>query len=112
MRKAAKERQIMICIKKPGRQPEVEPLFDNTLDAMQKEVGGWIETVTLCTDLVLICNEEGRLIGLPYNTTICGHDFFGTVLAVGVKGDEFASIKGSNISTVLKLLAGDKGAGK
>lgn len=112
MSKAAKERQILICIKEPGKQPEVEPLFDNTLEALQKAVGGWIEAVTLCTDLVLICNEEGRLIGLPYNTTIGGHDFFGTVLAVGAKGDEFASIKGSNVSTVLKLLAGDKEAGK
>ena len=99
-----KEKQILICIKEPGKGPRIEPLFENTLEAFQKAVGGYIETVTLCTDLVLICNEEGRLLDLPYNTTLCGLPFYGPVLAVGVKGDEFASVKGVNVSSVLRLL--------
>ena len=104
-----KENQILICVKEPGENPRVEPLFDNTLEAFQKAVGGYIETVTIAEDLVLICNEEGRLRGLPYNATICGVPFVGTVLAVGVKGDEFASVKGKHVSAVLRMLRGDKG---
>ncbi|MBS6476095.1 MAG: DUF3846 domain-containing protein, partial [Clostridiales bacterium] len=53
-------------------------------------VGGYIETVTLATDCVLIVNEEGRLLDLPYNCNICGLDLFGTVIVAGVDGDEFA----------------------
>lgn len=105
--KAAKEAQILICIKEPGSPPRIEPLFDNTLEAFQQAVGGYIETVTVADDLVLICNEEGRINGSPYNVTICGCDFFGTVLAVGIAGDEFASVKGRLVSMVLNMLRGD-----
>ena len=107
MGKAAREAQILVCVKYPGEDPRIEPLFDNTLEAFQEAVGGWIETVTLCTDLVLIVNEEGRIRGLPYNTTICGCQLYGPVLAVGVKGDEFASLKAANVRTVLQLLGGE-----
>lgn len=63
--------------------------IDNTLESLQKTVGGYIEVVTLCTDLAIICDEEGRLKGLPRNCQICGADFVGTIVAVGVDGDEF-----------------------
>ena len=106
--KAAKEAQILVCIKEPGEEPRIEPLFDNTLEALQQAVGGYIETVTIATDLVLICNEEGRINGSPYNVTICGCDFYGPVLAVGIAGDEFASVKGVYVSTVLNMLRGDR----
>ena len=103
-----KEKQIMIMLKRPGCEPELEPLFDNTLEAFQEAVGGYIETFTLAPDLVIICNEEGKLRGLPYNVTIAGEDFVGTVLAVGVKGDEFASIKARHIPLVKELLRGGR----
>lgn len=109
MGKAAREAQILICVKYPGEEPRVEPLFDNTLEAFQDAVGGYIEAVTLCTDLVLICNEEGRIRGLPYNTTIAGCQFFGPVLAVGTKGVEFSSLKAQHIPMVLELLTGPEG---
>ena len=101
-----KEKQILVIIKEPGKEPVVEPLFDNDLKAFQEAVGGYIETVTLATDLVIICNEEGRLKGLPHNTTVFGVEFCGTIIAAGVKGEEFASIKASVVPTVLRMLGG------
>lgn len=108
MRNAAKEKQILICVKRPGQDPVIEPLFENSLRAFQEAVGGYIETVTICSDLCLIINEEGRLLDLPYNATILGHPFVGPVLAAGIKGDEFSSLKASNIPAVLQLLRGDR----
>lgn len=43
--------------KKPGAQPEIIEV-DNTLAALQQEVGGYIETVSIADDVVIICNEE------------------------------------------------------
>lgn len=109
MSKGISEKQILAVIKRPGEDPVVEPLFDNTLEAFQREVGGLIKTVTLATDLCLICNEEGRITGLPYNGECLGVDFYGTVIAVGVKGDEFASLKASCVPMILRMLGGMRG---
>ena len=102
--KGMKEAQILVIVKEPGKPARVEPLFTNTLQAFQEAVGGYIEAVTLCTDLALIVNEEGRLRGLPFNTTVCGADLVGTIVAVGVKGEEFASLKAQHVPTILRLL--------
>lgn len=100
------ENQILAVVKNPGEKSYVEPLFDNTLEAFQKAVGGYIEAITLCTDFALIVNEEGILKELPYNTTVCGQPLFGSVIAVGIKGDEFSSLKSSWVPKILRLLNG------
>ena len=87
-----KQENILVVIKRPGEQAQVEVGFPNTLEAFQQAVGGYIETVTLCEDLVLVVNEEGLLQGLPYNCKVCGKPFVGTIVAAGVAGDEFAGI--------------------
>lgn len=84
-----RERLIRAIIKEPYK-PAREELIENTLDTFQRLVGGYIETVTLGADWTVICNEEGRLEGLPYNLELCGVDFVGTIVLVGVKGENFA----------------------
>ena len=66
--------------------------IDNTLEALQNLVGGYIETLTVFEDAVLIFNEEGRLQGLPYNCTLCGVDLVGPVVLAGIDGDEFTDV--------------------
>ena len=77
--------------KKPGCEPEMVEV-ENTLRALQTEVGGYIETVTIASDAVIICNEEGRILGLPDNCRFYGVDFVGTVLIVGVNGPELCDV--------------------
>ena len=42
-----KEKQILVIKKEPGKPAEIEPLFENTLEAFQEAVGGYIEAVTI-----------------------------------------------------------------
>ncbi len=63
--------------------------IDNDLRALQKLVGGYVETLAVTTDCCVICNEEGRILGMPENCNFCGIDFAGPILLVGVDGDEF-----------------------
>ena len=56
--------KISVLIKEPGKTPR-HVHIGNTLSNLQNTVGGYIETVTLRSDLVVICNEEGRLKRLP-----------------------------------------------
>lgn len=77
--------------KKPGAQPEIIEV-ENTLKALQTEVGGYIETVTIASDAVVICNEEGLLLGMPYNCRFFGVDFVGPILVVCRSRDEFCDV--------------------
>lgn len=77
--------------KEPRKAAEIIDI-ENTLEALQHEVGGYIETVTLASDCCLIVNEEGRINDLPFNCRLCGLQLFGTILVVGVDGDEFTDL--------------------
>lgn len=83
--------EIRVIVKEPGKSPEIR-WVDNTLEALQKIVGGLIETVTLAADLVIICNEEGRIMDLPDNCTLYGFNFVGPIIIAGVDGCEFADV--------------------
>ena len=61
-----KEKELRIVLKKVGRNPEIMNI-ENTLDAKQKLVGGLIEVVGLTEDILLVCNEEGKLDNLLPN---------------------------------------------
>ena len=67
-------------------------VIDNKLETLQKIVGGYIETLTIADDLVIVCNEEGRLKNLPKNCNVCGVDFVGPIIFLGVSGDEFSNV--------------------
>lgn len=84
-------RKIKVIIKRPGEKPYTTWISDR-LENLQKTVEGYIETVTVGSDLVIICNEEGRIRDLPYNCTILDADFFGTILLAGINGEEFGNV--------------------
>ena len=82
---------ISALIKRPGETPRHVNL-SNSLEALQKTVEGPIECVTLAADLVLICNEEGRLRDLPVNCKVWDSVFVGTIVMCGRDGEEFADL--------------------
>lgn len=84
-------KKIKVIIKEPAKKPRCV-WISNTLENLQKTVGGYIETVTVASDMVIICNEEGRLRNLPYNCDVCGVSFVGTIIFCGVSEDEFCDI--------------------
>lgn len=59
-------RVLEAVVKAPGEKPRVT-LISDTLEAMQSIVGGCIEVVGFDEENVVVCNEEGRLLGLPEN---------------------------------------------
>ena len=54
----------------PGKTPERMEL-DGFLESMQKFVGGTIQAVYPFSDPVaIVCNDEGKLMGLEYNRVL------------------------------------------
>lgn len=88
-----------VLVKKPG-EPFKKALFpdpdsDRQLEWLQKQVGGYIETVPvepLDAKLLLICNEEGKLMGLEPNVCIAGDIIMGTIVIVSYKGEEMVHL--------------------
>lgn len=85
------ENGIRAIIKNPGEAP-YEAWIENELKTLQEMVGGYIEAYTLCNTpaVIVICNEEGKLEGMPYNCRLAGETFVGPIVLVGVRGEEFA----------------------
>ena len=104
--------EIRVWVKSPGAAPQAVTV-PNTLEALQALVDGYIETVTVnvgksfirpytlpdgrrgnavtfIRDLVVICNEEGRIFGYPSNCKLGGVRFVGPIVIAGVSGEEFA----------------------
>ena len=76
--------KIVGLLVKPYELPEKIEI-ENTLEAKQHLVGGYIECVYLPNDesVVLICNEEGKINGMKLNRDI-GHDIIaGPFLILG-----------------------------
>lgn len=85
----------------PKKYPEAVDI-GNSLESLQKEVGGPIQAVYPWEDMVaLICNEEGKLaddavnhynrvltddLGVPYDIVV------GTFLIVGLTEDDFGDL--------------------
>lgn len=80
------EKQITCLVVEPGKKPSVQ-VIDNTLEAKQELVGGLIELVRLSDTADLICNDEGKLIGLPANRIVGNDVIAGTFLVVGCEWD-------------------------
>ena len=98
----------MKVLKVEGRSI-TETDIPNTLEALQAEVDGYIEAVTLIPDqAVMIVNREGVLRGMspnPSASLTAGRPIFGNALVVGVNGDEFTDIPDDVLKCIRALLA-------
>ena len=65
---------MKILVIEPMKAPRVTEIED-TLEAMQKVVGGYIEAIyPFEEEVALICNEEGKMMGLPMNRALRDED--------------------------------------
>jgi len=82
-----------VLIIEPGEAPR-EAEIGGGLKAMQDIVGGLIEAVYPYDDPVaLVCNEEGKLLGLPLNRKIEDFDIIaGTFFICGLGEENFDSL--------------------
>ena len=78
--------------------------IEDELDVLQGIVGGLIECISIGNNIDMVCNEEGKLIGLePHimvnNDIVCGDVFF-----VGVDGAEFVSLTDEQIEDINQIM--------
>ena len=83
-----KQKEIKVLMVAPGEHPR-EVVLKNDQDSLQKAVSigcdyqGLIEVVSLEKDVCIICNEEGKLLGLEGNRRLGGDILAGVFYVVG-----------------------------
>ena len=101
---------MQVVVVEPEKKPIVQDI-DAGLESMQKIVGGPIEAVYPFDEpVVLICNEEGKLLNLPLNRAL--RDDEGTVYdiisgtfflcAAPPDSDRFAGLTDQQIKTYME----------
>ena len=105
-----KEKQIAALVVEPGEYPELKTI-DNTLESLQSIVEGNIQAMYPYTDEVaLICNEDGKIVGLDLNRAVyseTGHEMIdivaGTFIVVGLCEEDFASLSPTQAEKYSKM---------
>ena len=84
---------MKVLMIEPGKKPRKAEI-DGSLQGMQQVVGGYIQAIYPFEDPVaLICNEEGKLLELPFNRALRDEDgdiydiVSGTVFLCGASPD-------------------------
>ena len=92
------EDKMTVLVVEPKKVPYVKEI-DPGLQSLQSEVEGWIQAVyPFNYPVALICNEEGKLMGLPMNRALRDDNgaiydiVAGTFLITGLNEDNFASL--------------------
>ena len=91
---------MKVLIKNIGENTKITDI-ENDLQSLQNLVGGYIEALPLTKDVLLMCNEEGKLKGLPvnFNIVINGkiESIVGNVFFVGKNDSDFDSLTNEQI---------------
>lgn len=77
-----KSEKLKVLYKEIGKDPVVMEI-ENTLEAKQKLVKGLIEVVPYKDDMLLICNEEGKIYNMKANCVFDNDYIAGDFLVVG-----------------------------
>ena len=68
----SKHKNIRVLIVEPGKAPYPAEISSG-LESLQHQVGGLIQALYI-DDAALICNEEGKLLELPFNRALRDED--------------------------------------
>ena len=83
-----KQKEIKVLMVEPGEHPRVTTL-KNDLDSLQEAVSigadykGLIEIIGIAESVCILCNEEGKLIGLKGNRRLGSDILVGVFYVVG-----------------------------
>lgn len=98
-------KKLKVIFKEVGKDPVVMEI-DDTLEAKQKLVGGLIEIVPYKDDLLLVCNEEGKITNSKPNLQFDYDYIAGNCFIVGddYENSSFKSIEESQVEDIKKDL--------
>lgn len=97
------QNEIKVVIVEPHKNPTITTL-KNKLENLQEAVGGLIEIIDIEDDVCILCNEEGKLIGLEGNRRLSDDILVGTFFVCGSNNEgELTSLTDSQIEKYIQF---------
>lgn len=87
---------MRVLVKEVGKDAEVREI-DDSLESMQGIVGGYIEDVYIGNGVHIVCNEEGKIDGLPTNLETEYDEIVGNVLFCATDAWDYCSLTDEQI---------------
>lgn len=97
--------QIQALYKRVGEKPE-PIVLPKSVQTFQELVGGYVEPIHLGEGVYMLCNEDGKLLGLEPNFSIGQELIVGNVLFVSSDGQDFTSLTTEQINMIIRKLFG------
>ncbi len=95
---------LRVVYVEPGRAP-YETEIDSSLRGLQKAVDGLIEPLYLEDGCILVCNEEGKLRGMPGNRRLGDSIIAGPFFICGDEGENLRSLTDEEVDHYLRRFA-------
>ncbi len=109
VRKLTDSKIISVVIAEPGKRARAA-YIDSSLEGMQRIVGGYIQAIyPFEEEVCIVCNEEGKMDGLPLNRALrdkSGEIFdiiAGTFFICGCGGENFSGLTDEQIKRYTQM---------
>ena len=97
------QNEIKIVMVEPNKHPTITTI-KTELENLQEAVGGLIEIIDIEDDVCILCNEEGKLIGLEGNRKFGDDILVGTFYICGSNAEgELTSLTESQINKYINF---------
>ena len=97
------QNEIKVVMVEPHKTPTITTI-KTKLENLQKAVGGLIEIIDIEDNVCILCNEEGKLIGLEGNRRLANDILVGTFYVCGSNNEgELTSLTPSQINRYIKI---------
>lgn len=95
--------KIKVVMVEPHKNPTITTI-KTKLENLQEAVGGLIEIINIEDNVCILCNEEGKLIGLEGNRRLADDIIVGTFYVCGSNDEgELTSLTSSQIDKYIKF---------
>ena len=94
---------MRIVVKNANEFPEVKEI-KGTLENLQAIVGGYIQCLPVFDNVLCVCNEEGKILGLPENFMFMNDIIVGNVFFCAGAEEEFESLTDKQVHNVMLVM--------
>lgn len=94
---------MRIVVKKANELPEVKEI-KGTLENLKEIVGGYIECINVFDNILCVCNEEGKLLGLPVNFLFMNDVIVGDVFFCAGGEEDFESLNDEQVEDIMLIM--------